>query len=278
MDEMKFTILGGSGFIGGNLARHLQAQGHDVCMPARDARLERHTPAGHVIYAIGLTGDFRQRLHETIEANVSFLSYVLQTLSFDSFLYLSSTRVYGGLPAEAVAGEASPLSLIPNSDTVYDLSKLLGEALCLSQPQATVRVARLSNIVGSGQSEHTFLGALLSEGRRDGRVAVREAPLSSKDYIALDDVIPLLVQIALTGRERLYNVASGTPLNHAAIAEAIRKAIGIKVEFMANAPNRSFPRINIDRIQSEFAFEPRPILGYIATLLQQRNNDVRRPS
>ena len=69
---------------------------------------------------------------------------------------------------------------IPTSDTVYDLSKLLGEALCPSQPQATVRVARLSNIVGSGQSEHTFLGALLSEVRRDGHVVVREAPLSSK--------------------------------------------------------------------------------------------------
>src|SRR3989442_14364126 len=88
-----FTVVGGRGFIGGHLVRHLQSLGHTCQVPARG---ERPAEPAHVIYAAGLTGDFRQKPFETVRAHVSDLVALLHHGSFDSFLYLSSTRVYAG--------------------------------------------------------------------------------------------------------------------------------------------------------------------------------------
>ena len=89
---MKFTVLGSSGFIGSHVASLAATNGHDVVCPTRNANLAGRS-LGHAIYCIGLTADFRTRPHETIHAHVSKLQEVLQTTTFDSLVYLSSTRV-----------------------------------------------------------------------------------------------------------------------------------------------------------------------------------------
>jgi nucleoside-diphosphate-sugar epimerase len=269
---MKFTVLGGSGFVGRNLIEHLQASGHQVWAPARDALTDAQPAAGHVIYAIGLTGDYRHKLYETVEAHVVLLSRLLQTWNFDSWLYLSSTRVYHGLPADGLASETSVLPVVPNAYTIYDLSKLLGEAMCLAHPRDTVRVARVANVLGAGQDRHTFFGSVLSEVRRNGRVTIEEAPGCLKDYIPIEALVPLLERIAVGGRERIYNVASGTQMAHAQIAEKLGAATGAKIEFAKQGPLRSFPRIDVGRIQSEFDFKSpstQSILDYIGNLATQ---------
>lgn len=278
MAKVKFTVLGGTGFIGGHLVRHLQAQGHEVWAPGRGAAIEPGTPAGHVIYTIGLTGDFRKRLFDTIDAHVTVLTRLLRTLSFDSWLYLSSTRVYGGLGTNALASETARLNIAPSADAVYDLSKLLGEAICLAQPQATVRVARVSNVYGPGHSPSMFLGLLLSEATRTGRVTIGEAPQSSKDYISVDAVVRMLERIALEGKDRLYNVASGTPTTHQALADKISQVTGAKMEFAPNAPVRIFPRIDASRVKNEFSYAPPSLLDDVGALvkLYTRNTEQAR--
>ena len=49
-----------------------------------------------MIYAIGVTADFRTRPFETMEAHVSVLCEILRDARLDSLTYLSSTRLYGG--------------------------------------------------------------------------------------------------------------------------------------------------------------------------------------
>ena len=67
---------------------------HAITRAALPALLTGRRPAGHVIDCIGLTGDFRTRLLDTAEAHVSLVARCLAELCFDSFLLLSSTRVY----------------------------------------------------------------------------------------------------------------------------------------------------------------------------------------
>ena len=128
MAPVKFTVLGGRGFIGRHLVGRLQAAGHEVTVPPRDALPDPDTCMGHVVYAIGLTGDFRTRPYDTIDSHVITLARWLQMGRFLSWLYLSSTRVYG---AAADTREEAHLSVLPGPDGLYDLSKLLGEALNL---------------------------------------------------------------------------------------------------------------------------------------------------
>ncbi|MGH8105542.1 MAG: NAD-dependent epimerase/dehydratase family protein [Arenimonas sp.] len=197
MARMKFTVLGGSGFVGTHLVKYLLAAGHEVVVPPRNASPNSSEPLGHVIYAIGLTGDFRSRPYDTIDAHVNILGHWLKESSFDSLLYLSSTRVYGTMPADT--HEDASIAARADADSLYNLSKLLGESLCISQQRKDVRIARLSNIYGEGQNEQTFLGSLISSAAASKNILVKEDPESAKDYISVLDAVSCIEKIALLG-------------------------------------------------------------------------------
>jgi nucleoside-diphosphate-sugar epimerase len=203
---------------------------------------------------VGLTADFRQRPTETVEAHVCEALRVLRAARFDSFLYLSSTRVYnrsaeGRDDASLVVEPADP-------EDVYNLSKLAGEALCLAHPNPAVRVARLSNVYGGRDSSPSFLDELLAAART-GVIRLQTDPASEKDYVHLDDVCGVLPRIALEGRLRLYNVAGGRNVTHGRIVEILARETGCRVEVEPGAPVVKAPRISIDRVREEFGFAPR---------------------
>ncbi len=265
---MRFTIFGGEGFVGGHLCAHLRAGGHVVTVPRRNEVAHSTGDAGHVIYAIGLTGDFRSRPLAAVEAHVCLLARLLKQLRYDSWLYLSSTRVYAGLDPATPATEEVPLSAAPSLDGLYNLSKLLGEAICLALDTPCVRVARLANVYGPGQARHGFLSALLDELNQRGTVTFGEAPESAKDYIAAPEAARLLAAIAVGGRQRLYNVASGRATRHAELAEAIRQLTGARITFAPEAPIRAFPAADVSRVRHEFGLSEGSILDDLPGLIE----------
>lgn len=265
---MKFTVFGGSGFIGKHLVKYLRWQGHDVHTPCRaEIPVATANALGHVIYAIGLTGDFRTRPYDAVEAHACLLSKLLKSSQFDSWLYLSSTRIYSSLPRDTLANESVAIPLTPGIDSLYDLSKMLGEALCLTHPSPTVRVARLSNVYGLGQSKHTFLGSVVQELRETNRVQINESKDSCKDYVAVDDVLPLLQAIAMHGKRRIYNIASGQLTTHAQLAQKLASLTGAEIVFSQNAPRRIFPPIDVSTAVADFRFAPALILDQLDGLL-----------
>src|SRR5580704_13059050 len=96
MTAKQFTVFGASGFVGARLAQHLKNATHPVNAVTRSNAPPHGADLGHVIYAIGITADFRNRPFDTVAAHVGRLAEVLQNYKFDSFLYLSSTRIYRG--------------------------------------------------------------------------------------------------------------------------------------------------------------------------------------
>lgn len=252
-----FTVLGARGRIGRRLVEHLRRRGETVFAPDRDDPGVTTRALGHVIFAIGVTGDFRTRPIDTVQAHVCVLARLLATADFESLLVLSSTRVYAG----AAAGrEDVPISVdVADPSDLYNLSKLMGESLCLHCGRQRVRVARLSNVVGGGDDGDTFVGTLRREAR-SGRIVLRSAPESAKDYVHVDDVVELLPRIARDGRERIYNVASGVQVSHREWVEALRAEAGCEVEVTPGAPVQRFPPIDIGRIRREFGFTPRRVV------------------
>lgn len=258
-----FTVFGASGFVGRNLCKYLVSAGHEVVCPAR-ADLDKPLQGlGHVIYAIGLTGDFRQRPLDTIDAHVNVLSKILLSGEFSSFLYLSSTRLYANVDNNILAREDVIIPVVPGADSLYDLSKLLGESLCLGQNNECVRIARLSNVYGRGQSRHTFLQMLIDEALSDGSINIRESRESQKDYVSVEDVVRGIENIALHGKWRSYNVASGECITHGELADSLAKLTGAKVTFTDDGPLRRFPNIAITRLHEEFGWSPRSLLNDI---------------
>lgn len=246
---MTWTVFGSSGFIGSELVQQLRRRGETVFTPHR-GQLNFDHELGHVIYAIGLTADFRQHLAETVEAHVGVLNRLLSRVQFTSFLYLSSTRVYQQSGVKKV-DENTELLVKPDLDGVYNLSKLLGEALCLAHDNERVRVARLSNVYANNMSEQNFLGMVLKAAVQGG-AEINQSADSAKDYIDLEQASYWLLQIAERGKQRLYNVCSGELTSHLQIANGLNALLPNAVRCAKKDVAMNCPVISNHRVRDEF--------------------------
>lgn len=262
---MKFTVFGSRGFIGSHLTRALTARGYDCVTPARTDTAPAQD-LGHAIWAIGLTADFRQRPIDTVRAHVAAVLDVLDRGRFESFLYLSSTRVYSGT---SEANEGATFVVDPmNSSDLYNLSKLMGESVCHASGRQNVRVARLSNVFGPDFQSSNFLSTIIRDAVEHGQIGFSTAVDSSKDYVGIDDVTNALIEIATRGRHNIYNVAAGANTTNGAIAQALRQITGCAARFAADARTVRFPEIVVDRIREEFSFKPTPLTEALPALVQ----------
>jgi nucleoside-diphosphate-sugar epimerase len=246
----RFTIVGSSGFIGRHLVAQLKNSGHEVVAINRIAESQDdNTNYGHVIDCGGLTADFRTRRTEIFEAHASRIDRAVQRLRFVSYLYLSSTRVYKNSPNTS---EDSPIEVRPAEfDDSYNISKIAGESICLLQANPKVRVARLSNVMGPNPDRSVFLTSIITDAALKGRIVFGESLSSAKDYIDIDDVCRYLEGIAVSGQQRLYNVAYGQNRTHSQLLEQIGRRIKFSVA-APDAPVRAFPVVSVSRLQAEF--------------------------
>lgn len=257
------TILGSSGFIGSHLLRRCEEAGIQCLAPDRD--ITPQGSLGDVIYCIGVTSDFRVRPLDTVEAHVCKLLEVLRSYAFDSLLYLSSTRLYGDNGGEAQ--EDGPLATTPlEPEQLYNISKLMGESAAFASKR-NVRVARLSNVYGEDFHSQNFLSTIITQALTQPDLIVHSDPDAEKDYVSIDDVADGLIRIAVGGKQKTYNLASGINVSSRTLAKQISKLTGCRFVFDAATAATTFPVINIDRMQSEFGFQPRNILRDLDKLI-----------
>jgi len=258
MSEL-WTIIGANGIIGSALVRALESQHMTV---QRWTRAERPAPGaalGHVLFAAGLTGDFRVDLLAVAQAHVCLLADVLEKETFASLTYLSSTRPYR---LAAHSGEDAVFTLNPqDADHVYDLTKLTGESLCLNHPRATVRVVRLSNVMAVAPGSPDFMACLIRMALATQQITLQNSVDSCKDYIVLSDVVDMLPRIARGGEKRLYNLAGGCTIDAGTLAKRIAELTQSRVVVAAGASSIRQPSIDISRIAREFSFSPTPIVA-----------------
>ena len=264
------TILGSAGFIGSALLASMRQAGEEVFAPLRNDPAIFERDLGDVIYAIGLTADFRHRPFDTVKAHVSVLSDILERATFRSMTYLSSTRVYSGLQTTL---PHQPLSVEPSSPShLYNLTKLTGESICLHCGHPAMRVVRLSNVVGVGMTEsNNFIDSLVSDAIK-GHITLHSAPDSSKDYIHLEDVVDCLPKIVRGGKSQIYNLASGTNLTNEEWTKSLQALLGCHVTYLPEAPSNSFSIISLSEIREEFSFSPRCALEALPALIEYKQN------
>jgi nucleoside-diphosphate-sugar epimerase len=270
----ELTVLGASGFIGRSLTSRLDEMGIAYTAPGRDADLAGRD-LGCVVYCVGVTADFRTRPLATVEAHVCQLLGCLRTAAVDSLVYLSSTRLYRRCPSPA--GEDAELPLRPDvPDDLYDLSKAMGEAVALAAGRP-VHVLRLSNVYGTDVSAPTFLASVLRQALETGTVELRTSAGSVKDYVSVEDVVAVIVQLATKGgRQAIYNVASGTNVSHAELLARIAPLTKCRVVWAPDAATLAPPAISISRLVGELGFRPRSVLDDLPDLVQSFRRELRR--
>jgi len=261
---MRCSVLGGSGFVGRHLGQHLRSMDHDVYVPDRSVSF-KGMDLGNVFYCIGLTADFRTRPFDTVRAHIERLSELLEHATFDSLLYLSSTRIYLNGNSSFEEGSISANPTI--KDDLYNISKAMGESLCLSSGRPNVRIARLSNVVGSGMGYDNFLGMLIREAMA-GSIKLESHPLCAKDYVLVRDVVKLLELIAKSGKRNIYNIAGGVNISHGEIVDFLSASFGCDVIVDESSKIEISPKIEINRIRDEFNYDPGSLLDSLHDVVE----------
>lgn len=263
--HQSFTVLGANGFIGGELVSFLKLQGYHVKTP--DPRDWNTQSLGNVIYCIGVTSDFRKRPLDVVESHITLPLELMRHASFETFLYLSSTRIYEGRPfgTEDESAQIKPGRL----EDIYNASKLMGESICLHSGRQGVRVARLSNVVGGRDLSSNFLSSVIRDAIVQDEIVLGTSLESKKDYVYIDDVVSILPRISKSGKESIYNIASGFNLTNQEIVNMVAELTGCAVSVLENAVTVGYPTINIDRIRSEFDFRPRRIVDCLPDIVAE---------
>jgi len=245
-----FTVLGSSGFIGSALVTYLRQRGETVFCPPRNFKPSKVQPLGNLVYCIGLTADFRTRPYDTLDAHICLLTQYLSQCTYDTFSYLSSTRIYEG---SNDTSEDAILNVQPsNPGHLYNLTKLAGEAACHALAGNRARIVRLSNVIGADWSSPNFLFSLIRDAVCSGVLQIDSSPNSEKDYIFLADVVEVLYKIALQGKYKVYNVAHGQNISNEMLVGMIMDATGCLVKWTPGGPENKFHIINNIRMVKEF--------------------------
>jgi UDP-glucose 4-epimerase len=264
-----YTVLGAGGFIGQHLVRHLRQHGESVRTPARDAPEVYDQDLGRVIYCVGLTGDYVERPLDTVDAHVCFFTSLLRRARFSSFVYLSSTRLYDGQAGPA--HETATLTLDPHDKRhIYGFTKGLGEALCHAFPDRGLVIARLSSVYDNALEADNFIHGICRKALAAPTLEVATSSTTERDYIHIDDVCRALHRLTQSARHAIYNVASGVNLTNRELVDIVSRATGCRITIREQAADRPVPRIDISRLQQEFAISPAPPHERIAALLAER--------
>jgi nucleoside-diphosphate-sugar epimerase len=255
---MQFTVLGASGFIGSHLASRLAENGHQVFRASRgDLNSLARQELGYVFYCIG-EDDAKNNPFNAFDAHLTHLASTLRHNNFRGLTYLSSTRLYLG--AQNGKEETQIQIFADDQNAIFNAMKIAGEQLCLTCNNPAVRAVRLSNVIGFAPNGISLIPTLIRDAFLRGRMRLTISPESSKDYIAIEDVLDILPRIALEGKRRCYNLASGINVTLADVVRLIRTEFPSDCDWQPKAPTILFPVIDTTRVRAEFSFSPRPVL------------------
>jgi len=262
---VKFTVIGSNGFIGSHLQQYIKNQGHECFSP--DIRNQNifGEDLGHVIYAIGVP-NFLERPFDTIDSHVCILKNLLEKANFESFLYISTARFYYNC---STSNEEEDFIINPTKlDDLYNISKALGESICYSSKHENIKIVRPSNVTGNNFSSTLFIPSILRDAINKNKIKINSTLDSEKDYVWITDVVNMIIEIILKGKNKIYNISSGRNTKSEDIINEICKWTNATVEINPNATKFSSPLISNQRIKDEFGFKPTSIISKIKNMIE----------
>jgi nucleoside-diphosphate-sugar epimerase len=228
---------------------------------ARGVPAERFT---HVVYAAGVTSDYRSRPRDVIESQLVGLETMLERLTPGcTFVFVSSARVYGRTLIDEPLSEDSVARVTPmHLDNLYDSAKRLAESLCLWHAErGDVRaiVARAGNLYGlDSPRSSTSVSELVRQATTTGRITLTGNPASLRNYCCTVDFAQGLLRAAVRGQSgSAYNIGSDEHLTTEELASRIAESLGnVDVVAPSDPGPPSYQRLDIQRASRELGYAP----------------------
>lgn len=273
-DHATYTVLGASGFVGSRILQMLKSEGKECYAPAKGDAEIFERDLGRVFYCIGLTADYAQRPFDTVEAHVGYLARILEKAKFDRLVYLSSTRLYDSLQVGGGMEDANLVFNPVNPRHIYDLSKALGESLCMTASGGRACVARLSCVFDDTPGSPGFLSELINRLRIERSFVLASSSGYARDYISLNDVVLMLRIILDSGQHEIFNVASGENVTNQEIVDELNSN-GCQISLRDQSNRQSSVVCSIERVR-EMGVIPVLVRDYLRLFLNKLDADATR--
>lgn len=264
---MKYTVIGGKGFIGSKIVKSLESMGDNVWIPNKGDKSIFKKPLGVVIYCAG-HGDCNNGIYKVFDSNSVLLSKLLELADFERIVYISSTRIYMN---QEEADENSNLTISENdSRRLFNLTKLLSEELLMKSGRK-FSIIRPSNTYGMALKSPLFLPTIVRNAVDFGEINMHVSSDYAKDYISVDDVAELTVKISKDENaiNEIFNIASGENIKANEIIKILVSETSCKVNWHSNESLEYFPITNIDKILLRYNFKPRKVLNDLESMIKE---------
>jgi len=256
--KKKYLVTGGAGFIGSNIAKTLEAEGHEVTV------LDDFSKNGHFKNLIGFKGDvitadlfqtvphdmyFDAIFHEAaitdttvmdqkamMEQNVEAFKNLLEFAAENEIkkvIYASSAATYGNGPIPNV--ETQPT----HPENVYGFSKAIMDNVARQFSEdnnnMTIIGLRYFNVYGPGEyykgKMASMVFQLYNQMKEGKRPRVFKNGEQQRDFVYVKDIVKINMCALKNGKKSgVFNAATGVPRDYNAIIENLNKNLGTNLE------------------------------------------------
>ena len=306
--KKKYLVTGGAGFIGSNIAKTLEAQGHEVTV------LDDFTKNGNFKNLLGFKGDviaadlfqfvpqdmyFDAIFHEAaitdttvmdqkamMEQNVEAFKNLLNFAADNGIkkvIYASSAATYGNGPVPNV--ETQPT----HPENVYGFSKAIMDNVARQFAEdnndMTIIGLRYFNVYGPGEyfkgKMASMVFQLYNQMKQGKRPRVFKFGEQQRDFVYVKDIVKINLCALTNGKETgVYNAATGVPRDYNDIIKCLNKEMGtnLEPEYIDN-PYPFFQlktQADITQSRTKLGYEPdytleKGIADYVS-ILEGKNN------
>ncbi len=257
-NKKKYLVTGGAGFIGSNIAKTLEAQGHEVTV------LDDFQKNGNFKNLIGFKGDViaadlfqflptdmyfdaifheaaitdttvmdqKEMMEQNVEAFKGLLNFAAEN-GIKKVVYASSAATYGNGPVPNV--ETQPT----HPENVYGFSKAIMDNVARQfvehNNDMTVIGLRYFNVYGPGEyykgKMASMVYQLYLQMKAGKRPRVFKMGEQQRDFVYVKDIVKINLCALNNGKESgVYNAATGVPRDFNEMIACLNKEMGTKLE------------------------------------------------
>ena len=210
----------------------------------------------------GQPGKFLEDKVKTIKINTECVNELFKLLNKDGkFLFISTSEIYNGLNATNITEDQIGSSNTDHPRASYIEGKRCGEAICYAHKDMgyDVKIARLSLAYGPGTKRYDkrVLNSLIQRGLQEKNITLMDGGAAIRTYCYISDVVEMMWNILLHGKETVYNVGGKSHTTILNLAQLIgnklsKEVIVPKDDSKSVAGNPNIVNISIEKYMSEF--------------------------
>lgn len=167
-----------------------------------------------IIHAAGYAqpNKFLENKVKTIQLNTTSTVKLFNMLNKGgSFVFMSTSELYSGIDHDNISEADIGTSSTNHPRSCYIEGKRCGEAIChaFCNEDAKVKIIRLSLAYGPGtkKNDQRVLNSIFQKAFENGKINLLDSGSSMRTYGYISDIIEMIWNISLFGKEIVYNVA-----------------------------------------------------------------------